>query len=115
MNSTFGKDFLISELFSKIVFKDKNKTLIDHCLPAFKAGRQITPDFYGIEKDSYYYFINTAVQEGFFTLDNTKVILLSFYYSFIANCLDRNKFHLVKGDTDRLYFGVSGDVNAGVE
>jgi hypothetical protein len=115
MNSAYGKDLLNSELFSKILFKNKEKTLIDQCLPTFKAARQIIPDFYVIERDSYYYSINTAVQEGFFTLDNAKVILLSFYYSFIATCLDHNRFHLVEGDTDSLYFAISGDPNAGVE
>jgi hypothetical protein len=45
INSAYRKDLLNSELFSKIVFKDKNKTLIDQCLPTFKAVRQITPDF----------------------------------------------------------------------
>jgi hypothetical protein len=115
MNSTYGKDLLDSELFSKFVFKYKNKTLIDQGLPTFKAARQITQDFYGIEKDSYYYYINTAVQEGFFILDNAKVILLSFYYNFIANCLDHNRFHLVEGDTDSLYIAISGDPNVDVE
>jgi hypothetical protein len=66
INCAYGKDLLNSELFSKIVFKNKEKTLIHHCLPTFKAARQTTPDFYSIEKDSYYYSINTAVQEGFF-------------------------------------------------
>jgi hypothetical protein len=64
MNSAYNKDLLNSELFSKIVFKNKEKTLIDQCLPTFKAARQIQPDFYAIERDSYYYSINTAVQEG---------------------------------------------------
>jgi hypothetical protein len=43
------------------------------------------------------------------------VILLSFYYSFIGNSLDHNRFHLVEGDTDSLHFAISGDQNAGVE
>jgi hypothetical protein len=70
MNSAYGKYLLNSELFSKIVFKNKDKTLIDQCLPTFKAVRQITADFYVFERDSYYYSINTAVQEEFFILDN---------------------------------------------
>jgi hypothetical protein len=86
MNFVYGKDFLNSELFSKIVFKNKDKILFDQRFPSFKAARQIIPDFYAIEKDTYYYSINTAVQEGFFTLDNVKVILLLYNYSFIANC-----------------------------
>jgi hypothetical protein len=48
-------------------------------------------------------------------LDNAKVILLPFYYGFIANCLDHNRHHLVEGDTDSLYFAISGDPNVGVE
>jgi hypothetical protein len=115
INSAYGKDLLNSELFSKIVFKNKDKILIDQWLFTFKAAKQITQDFYAIEKDSYYYSINTSVQEGFFTLDNTKVILLSFYYSFITNCLDHNRFHLVEDDTDSLYFAISGDLHADVE
>jgi hypothetical protein len=51
MNFVYGKDLLNSELFSKIVFKKKNKTLIDQCLPKFKAAKQITPDFYVIERE----------------------------------------------------------------
>jgi hypothetical protein len=86
MNSAYNKHLLNSELFSKIVFKNKDKTLIDQCLPTFEAAGQITPYFCVIERDSCYYSINIVVQEGFFTLDNAKVILLSFYYSFIANC-----------------------------
>jgi hypothetical protein len=107
MNSAYGKDLLNSELFSKIVFKNKDKSLIDDCLPTFKAARQITPDFFAIERDNYYYSINTAVQEEFFTLDNAKVILQLIYYSFIANCLDHNRFHLVESDTYSLYFAIS--------
>jgi hypothetical protein len=91
MNSAFGKDLLNSELFSKIVFKNNDKDLIDLYLPTFKAARQTTPDFYAIERDNYY-SIDTVVQEWFFTLDNAKVILLSFYYSFLTNCLDHNNF-----------------------
>jgi hypothetical protein len=45
------------------MFKDKGETLIDQYLPTFKTARQITPDFYSIEKDSYYYSINPALQE----------------------------------------------------
>jgi hypothetical protein len=97
------------------VFKNKDKILIDQCLPTFKATRQITPDFYLINKDSYYYFINTAIQEGFLTLDDAKVILLSFYCSFITNRLDHNRFHLIQGDSDSVYFTISGNPNAGVE
>jgi hypothetical protein len=115
MNSDYDKDLLNSELFSKIVFKNKYKTLIDQFLSTIKTARQITHYFYAIEKHSYYYSLNTAVGEGFFTFDNAKVILLSLYYSFIANCLDHNKFHLVEGDTDSLYFAISGDPYAGVE
>jgi hypothetical protein len=34
-----------------------------------------------------------------------------FYYNFITPCFDRNRFHLIEGDTDSLYFAIYEDKN----
>jgi hypothetical protein len=56
------------------------------------------------------YGCSTPIQCGFFTLDNAKYWILNFYYNFMEKCLDHNRFHYVEGDTDSLYFAISGNL-----
>jgi DNA polymerase elongation subunit (family B) len=52
---------------------------------------------------------DTAIIQGFFTLDNAKFWYLNFIYNFMYKCLDKTRFHFIEGDTDSMYFAISGN------
>jgi hypothetical protein len=54
------------------------------------------------------YNCKTPLIQGFFALENTKFWYLNFIYNFMYKCLDMSKIHFVEGDTDSVYWAVSG-------
>jgi hypothetical protein len=66
LNSAYGKDSMNSELFAKIVFRNKQGTLHDQAYPTFKAARQINENYFAVEKECYHYTISSAMQEVHF-------------------------------------------------
>jgi hypothetical protein len=46
-----------------------------------------------------------------FTLDNAKFWYIKFVYDFIYKCIDLSKIHFIEGDTDSLYYAISGNAN----
>jgi hypothetical protein len=55
------------------------------------------------------YIVDTALQEAVFTLYNAKFWYIKFVYDFIYKCIDMKKVHFIEGDTDDLYYTISGD------
>jgi hypothetical protein len=62
-----------------------------------------------VEKNYKTYTVNTAIQEAVFTLDNAKFWYIKFVYDFIYKCIDLSKIHFIEGDTDSLYYAISGN------
>jgi DNA polymerase elongation subunit (family B) len=48
-------------------------------------------------------------------MDNAKYAYVAFYYEFMDRCLDTNRFHVIEGDTDSIYFAVAGDEDKGIQ
>jgi hypothetical protein len=109
LNAAYGKDGMNTAKYTKIKFRSKHDTLLDQCLPNFVAARKIHDDCYAVEKSTYFYKINTPIQEALFTLDNSKYWYLKFIYDFMYKCLDMNKIHFIEGDTDSSYWAISGN------
>jgi hypothetical protein len=91
-----------------------HQTLNNHLKPNFINTIKFNNDVYQCELARKTFGYNTHIQCGFFTLDNAKYWVLNFYYNFMEKCLDNRRFHYVEGDTDSLYFAISGKVNEGI-
>jgi hypothetical protein len=88
---------------------DKDKAFMAQCFPNFKGARQLNEDKYIVEKNYRRYTVDTALQEAVFTLDNAKFWYIKFVYDFMYKCIDMRKVHFIEGDTDSLYYAISGD------
>jgi hypothetical protein len=86
---------------------DKNKAFMAQCFPNFKGVRQLNEDKYIVEKNYRYYTVDTALQEGVFTLDNAKFWYIKFMYDFMFKCINMRKIHFTEGDTNNLYYIIS--------
>jgi hypothetical protein len=53
--------------------------------------------------------VDTALKEAVFTLDNAKFWYIKFVYDFMYKYIDMRKVHFIEGDTDSLYYAISGD------
>lgn len=53
----------------------------------------------------------TCLQEGLFTLGNSKYEYLNFIYNFMNKCLDMNRIHFNEGDVDDAFWSIVGDLN----
>jgi hypothetical protein len=88
---------------------DKDKAFMTQCFPNFKGARQLNEDKYLVEKNYRYYTVDTELQEAVFTLDNRKFWYIKFVYDFMYKWVDMRKVHFIEGDTDSLYYTISGD------
>jgi len=113
LNGSYGYDIMNEENFTNIQLKNAQETLTAHLSPLFKSERKISDNLYQINSNKKNFNCNTPIQEGFFTLDNAKFWYLNFLYNFIFKCMDMDKFHLIEGDTDSVYFALSGDIKQG--
>jgi hypothetical protein len=55
-----------------------------------------------------HYYINTPLQCSVYTLDYAKYWYVKLIYDFMYKAFDKERFHFVEGDTDSMYFAVSG-------
>jgi hypothetical protein len=88
---------------------DQDKVFFAQCFPEFKDSRALRDNKYLVEKNYKTYTVNTAIQEVVFTLDNANFWYIKFVYNFIYKCIDLSKIHFVEGDTDSLYYEISGN------
>ena len=51
--------------------------------------------------------LDIPIQVGFFVLEYAKLLLLQFYYDFLAVFLPFDSFALIESDTDSMYFSLS--------
>jgi hypothetical protein len=55
------------------------------------------------------YSVNTAIHQVDFTLDNAKFWYIKFVHYFIYIFMDLEQIHFIEGDTDSLYYTISGN------
>jgi hypothetical protein len=95
--------------YSKLVIMDQKKAFFSQCLPGFKGSRALRDNKYLVEKNYKTYTVNTAIQEAVFTLANSKFWYFKFVYDFINRCVYLSKIHFIEGNTDSLYYTISGN------
>jgi hypothetical protein len=109
LNAAYRKDGMNQSKYSRLMILDQDKAFFAQCLPEFKGSRALRDNKYLVEKNYKTYTVNTAIQEAVFTLDNAKFLYIKFVYDFIYKCIDLSKIHFIEGDTDSLYYAISGN------
>jgi hypothetical protein len=105
LNAVYGKDRMNQTKYSKLMIMIR----IAQCLPEFKGSRALRDNKYLVEKNYKTYRVNTAIQKAVFTLDNAKFWYIKFVYDFIYRSINLSKIHFIEGDTDSLYYEISGN------
>jgi hypothetical protein len=111
LNGSYGFDIINEEHYTKSRLLDKSKTFIQQLAPNFVSTKKLNEDTYQVQLLPKYYGCNTSIVQGFFTLDNAKFWYLNFIYNFVYKCLDMSRIHFIEGDTDSMYWAVSGNLD----
>jgi hypothetical protein len=114
LNSSDGQEIINKEKFTKVMLCSTHQTLNNHLKSNFINTIKFNNDIYQCELARKTFICNTPIQCGFFTLDNANYWVLNVYYNFMENCLDHTRFHYIEGDTNSLYFAISGKVDEGI-
>ena len=109
LNGSYGYDGMNAEKFTKAKICGKDRTFKSQLSDLFVSTRKINDDSYIVESESRSFACNTCIQEAFFTLDNAKYWYLNFVYNFMHKAFDMERLHFVEGDTDSMYWAISGD------
>jgi hypothetical protein len=115
LNGSYGYDILNNAGFAHTKFCNTEQTFSAQLSSSFVSTRKLGEDKYQVQYTPRTYECNTAIVQGFFTLDNAKFWYLNFIYNFMYKCLDMTKIHFVEGDTDSMYFAVAGNPDEGNE
>jgi hypothetical protein len=107
LNGSYGYD-IMNEKFSKSSIYNRNTTALKVFSPYFMSARRLNENHYQVQMEREIYNCKTPLIQGFFTLENAKFWYLNFIYNFMFKCLDMSKIHFVEGDTDSMYWAVSG-------
>ena len=75
--------------------------------PAFKSLTELPGDLYEIEMSKKRTVLDLPIQLAFCILQYAKLEILSFYYDFLLQYVERADFELTHMDTDSLYFTIS--------
>ena len=108
LNGSYGYDGMNAEKWTKSKIYNKDRTFTTQLSDLFLATRKISDDSFIVEQESKTYGCNTCLQEAFFTLDNAKYWYLNFVYNFMEKAFDMSRIHYVEGDTDSMYWAISG-------
>jgi len=109
LNGSYGYNILNESHYNKIKLCTANQTLTNHQMENFRSERKLADDLYQVNIESDSYKCETPLHVGFATLDVAKVWYLTFIYDFIYKCVDTEKIHFIEGDTDSMYWAVSGN------
>jgi hypothetical protein len=105
---------VLEEKCTKVMLCNTHQTLLNHLKPNLINTIKVNNDVYQCEYARKTFGCNTPIQCGFFTLDNAKYWVLNFYYNFMEKCLDHTRFRYIEGDTDSLYFAITGEKSEGI-
>jgi hypothetical protein len=119
LNGSYGHDAMNTENYSKSFIQNEARANTSKLSDQFKNIRQLVDkdidqtydSIYQVDMDSDKFKCQTPLQQAYFTLDNAKYWFLVFIYEFMYKCMDMNKIHFIYGDTDSMYFAISGDPN----
>ena len=111
LNSSYGFDSIRTDKFHKSFITDYSGAMKAHKDIKHIDTQRLTVAQYLVFQKNKSYKIKTPIQCAAFTLDNAKYWYLNFIYNFMERCLDMNKIHFVEGDTDSMYWAISGDKN----
>jgi hypothetical protein len=111
LNGAYGYDGMNTEKYAKIKLLNEKDTNIAHMRPNWRATTKMGSDTFAVQMMPKSFRCDTCLIEAFFTLDNAKVMYLNFIYNFMYKCLDMSKIHFIEGDTDSMYWAVSGDLS----
>jgi hypothetical protein len=111
LNGAYGYDIMNTEKYAKIGIMDESKTFLVYLRQNFVTSTPLSPGKYAVQTIPKGFSCDTCIIEGFSKHNNAKFWYLNFIYNFLFKCLDMNKFHFSKGDTDSMYWAVAGDIN----
>ena len=111
LNSSYGFDSIRTDKFHKSFITDYAGAMKAHKDIKHIDTQRLTDKQYLVFQKNKSYKIKTPIQCAAFTLDNAKYWYLNFIYNFMERCLDMNKIHFVEGDTDSMYWAISGDAS----
>jgi hypothetical protein len=109
LNGSYGYDIMNEENFMKNKILNREKTFLQQLAPNFVSTKKLGVDTFQVEILPQSYRCDTSIIQGFFTLDNAKFWYLNFIYNFMYKCIDMTKVHFIEGDTDSMYWAVSGN------
>jgi hypothetical protein len=122
LNGSYGFDGMNEEKFTKCQILRPGKTNQKQISSNFvslkrffdevvdEGGDVVREAFYQVQMRPSTFHCKTALTQAFFTLDNSKFWLLTFLNNFMFRCLDMDRMHYIEGDTDSLYWVVSGKI-----
>jgi hypothetical protein len=96
------------EKFSNSQVVTKSTAAMKVFSPYFISTRPLNENYYQVQMEKSTFNCKTPLIQGFFTLENAKFWYLNFIYNFMYKCLDMTRLHFVEGDTDSMYWAVSG-------
>jgi hypothetical protein len=116
LNGSYGHDAMNTENYSKSFIQNEARANTSKLSDQFKNIRQLVDkekdqtydSIYQVDMDSDKFKCQTPLQQAYFTLDNAKYWFLVFIYEFMYKCMDMNKIHFIYGDTDSMYYAISG-------
>ena len=111
LNSSYGFDSIRTDKFHKSFITDYQGAMKAHKDIKHIDTQKLCDKQYLVFQKNKSYKIKTPIQCAAFTLDNAKYWYLNFIYNFMEKCLDMNKIHFVEGDTDSMYWAISGDAS----
>jgi hypothetical protein len=107
-NSSYGYDAMNTENYSKSYIQSTSKANCSKLDDRFRNINQLAENCFQVDMSSDKFKCETCIHQAFFTLDNSKYWFLVFIYEFMYKCLDMNRIHFIEGDTDSMYWAISG-------
>jgi hypothetical protein len=98
------------EITDEIIKKTESKKCKEYIFKDGEIQKLVRKAQYQVESVPVSFGCNTDIINGFFTLDNSKYIYLSFIYEFMYKCLDMERIHYAEGDTDSMFLSIAGSL-----
>ncbi|KAA6380246.1 MAG: hypothetical protein EZS28_024228 [Streblomastix strix] len=108
VNRTYGADGQNIQTFDKIGICSKQQTYLKQLNNGFTNTRKICDDRYLVSINPDSFPAHKCLQESIFTQDNSKFRYLCFVYLFLYKCIDMDRIHFFRMETDSMYLAISG-------
>lgn len=106
-NSGYGKTVTNKERHRDVKYctEDNVSALVND--PRFRVLNPLTEDTYEVELSKKTIKLDLPLHIGFFVYQYAKLKMLTFYYDFLDEFIDRQDFQLCEMDTDSFYMALS--------